>query len=145
MKIDNDHKPRYSSCMVIELPNFKILPTFHQESFSDWKLNFFLFLSFFFLEILRNYMSIIITIVSNIILSVSHNIIFLKFFMPMTHGVNKKTPLSAFSYLPPPTRFLPGLFVVLQEILYQLSFAMIRLFTKDHAFSKNLLPSWNYE
>ena len=123
-------------------PQFYNFTNFSPGKFFGLKIEFFsLSFFFFFLETRRNYMSIIITIVSNITLSVSRNIIFLKFFMPMSHGVNKKTPLSAFSHLPPPTRFLPDLFVVLQEILYQLSFAMIRLFTKDHAFSKNLLPS----
>ena len=43
----------------------------------------------------RNYMSIIITIVSNITVLVSH-IIFFGFFMPTSHGVNKKTPSSAY-------------------------------------------------
>ena len=42
-----------------------------------------------------NYMSIIITIVSNITVLVSH-IIFFGFFMPTSHGVNKKTPSSAY-------------------------------------------------
>ena len=35
-------------------------------------------------------MSIIITIVSNITVLVSHNIISFGFFMPISHGVNKK-------------------------------------------------------
>ena len=68
-------------------------------------------------------MSIVITIVSNIAVLVSHNIIFFEFFMHMSHGVNKKTPSSASSHLHPPARFSPGLLVVLQEILYQPSFA----------------------
>ena len=52
-------------------------------------------------------MSIIITIVGNITVLVSHNIIFFEFFMPMSHGFNKKTPSSVSPHL-------PGLFVVLR-------------------------------
>ena len=73
-------------------------------------------------------MSIIITITSNI---------------TVCQGVNYMAfPLAP----PPPIRFSPGLlFVVLQEILYQLSFAMIRLLQKKcifkikQSFSFNLL------
>ena len=81
-------------------------------------------------------MSVIITIVRNITVLVSQNIIFLGFFMPMSHSVSKKTPpvppLTSFS----PSRFSPGLFVVLQEIHDQPSIAVIRLFAKDNAFLK---------
>ena len=79
-------------------------------------------------------MSIIITIVSNTTVLVSRNIIFFGFFMSISHAVNKETPLSVFSYLAPSARFSLGLFVVLQEILYQPFFVVIRLFTKDNAF-----------
>ena len=51
-------------------------------------------LFFQFLEIFINYMSILITIVSNITVLVSHNIIFYRFFISVNHGVNKKTPSS---------------------------------------------------
>ena len=47
-------------------------------------------------EIGRNYASIIITIISNITVLGSHNNIFFGYFMPFSHGVNKKassTPL----------------------------------------------------
>ena len=50
-------------------------------------------------------MSIIITIVSNITVLVSHSIIFFGFFMPMSDGVKKKTPSSASPHLHHP---LPG-------------------------------------
>ena len=80
-------------------------------------------------------MSIIRTIVSNITVSVSRNSIFFGFFMPMSHGANKKTRSSV-------SLHLPGLFVVLQEILYQPSFAVIRLFVKDNAFSKKKIFSF---
>ena len=85
-------------------------------------------------------MSILITFVSNITVLVSHKIIFFGFFKPMSHGVNKKTSTLHVScpHLHPPTRFLPGFFVVVQEILYQPCFAMIRLFMKDNEFSKKV-------
>ena len=43
--------------------------------------------------------------------------------------VSSPTSLSA-------TSFSPDLFVILQEILYQPSFTLIRLFAKDKEFSK---------
>ena len=43
-------------------------------------------------EMTRNYVSMIITIVSNIIVLVSHNVIFFGYFMPTNHGVNRNTP-----------------------------------------------------
>ena len=50
--------------------------------------------------------------------------------MPMSHGINKKAPLII--SLPPLslTTFSSGLFVVLQQILYQPPFALIRLLQK---------------
>ena len=85
-------------------------------------------------KICRNYMSIIITIVSNITVLVSHNVIFFGFFMPMDHGVNKKTPSSVSPTFISSTRFLLGLFIVLEEILHQSFLAVIRLFPEDNAF-----------
>ena len=64
-----------------------------------------------FLEMGRNYVSTIITIISNI--TVSHRRL-----------LQLSPPLLSL------TRFSPGLFVVLQEILYQPSFALIRLLQK---------------
>ena len=46
----------------------------------------------FVLEIGRNYVSIIITIVSNITVLVSRNAISFGYFIPRSHGVNKKAP-----------------------------------------------------
>lgn len=42
----------------------------------------------FFLEKCRNSVEIIITIVYNVIVLVSHNVIFFGYFMPMNHGAN---------------------------------------------------------
>ena len=100
--------------------------------------------TFYFLELCRNYMSIIITIIGNNTVLVSHNLILFGFFMSMSHGVKKKRllqvppsrPLPPPPPPPSPTSVLPGLFVVSQEILYQPSFAVIRLFAKDISFSK---------
>ena len=55
-----------------------------------------------------------------------------------SHIVSIKTPPSASHHLPPPTKFSPGLFVVLQEIICQPCIALIRLFAKNDVFSK-----WN--
>ena len=71
-------------------------------------------------------MLITITIVSNITLLVSHNIIFFGFYVPMSHGVNKKTPPRASPTSLSLTNFSQGLFVVLQ-MFDQSFFAVIRL------------------
>ena len=86
-------------------------------------------------------MSVIITIITNIIVLVLHNVICFGYFMPMSHGVNKKAPQIFYHRLPPNptlsfTRFSTGLFVALQEILYQPSFALIRLEKIMHFQSK---------
>ena len=64
---------------------------------------------------------------SNIAVLVSHNVIGFGYFIPMSHGVNKKsTPITA----PTPlllTGFSPGLLVGLQEMFYQHFFALIKL------------------
>ena len=39
---------------------------------------------------------------------VSHNVIYLEYFMPVSHDVNKKAP-TIISPTPPPNRFSPGL------------------------------------
>ena len=111
--MDNDQEPRCSYCMVIKIHNFKILPfllkwlshpttskycypcclshptvsKFYQPSF---------------LEIGRNYKSNIIVIVNNITVLMSHNVIFHGSFMPMSHGVNKKTCPSTSSHISSP-------------------------------------------
>ena len=81
-------------------------------------------------KICRNYMSIIITIVSNITVLVSHNVTFFGFFMPMDHGVNKKTPSSVSPTFISSTRILLGLFIVLEEILHQSFLAVTGYFRK---------------
>ena len=48
----------------------------------------------FFLEISRNYVSFTITIISNITVLVSHNVICFGFFMPINHCVKMKAPPS---------------------------------------------------
>ena len=92
----------------------------------------------------------ILTIASNITVLASQNIIFFGFFMLMSHDLNKKKTLpSASPSSLSPSRFSPGLFVVLKEMLNQPSIAEIRLFAKDNAFSENirffpLAPCWSF-
>ena len=71
-------------------------------------------------------MSIIITIVSNITVLVSHNVIFFRFSMSMSHDANKKTPSSHPLTFLSPSMFSPGFFVVSQEMLDQPFFAVIK-------------------
>ena len=61
---------------------------------------------------------------------VSHSVICFAYFIPINHGVNKKVPPVVFPHSSPYTKLLPGLFVVLQETLYQPLIALIRLMTK---------------
>ena len=84
--------------------------------------------------------SIVITVVSNITVLVSHNMIFFRYFayQPCCQEEDSsKCPPPPPTSLSP-TRFSPGLFVVLQEMLNQTSIAVIRLFAKDNAFSKKI-------
>ena len=80
-------------------------------------------------------MSIILTIVNNITVVVSQNIIFFRFLSLWAMvSIIRLLQVSSPTLLSP-TRFSPGLFVW-QEILDQLSIAVIRLFAKDNALSK---------
>ena len=104
------------------------------------------FFYLFFSEIGRNYImlikSTIITSVGNIIVLVSQNITCFGYFMPMNHVVSKK---AALIFSPPLslTRISPGLFVVLQEMLYQISFALIKLLQKIMHFHSKKKNSFN--
>ena len=82
------------------------------------------------MEINRNYVLIIITIINNITVLVPHNVICFKYFMPMSHGDNKNRP-SIVSLSPfPLTWFSQGLLDVSKEILFKPSFALIKLLSK---------------
>ena len=94
-------------CYSFLTQKFQILPTLYMEFF--WIGNPTSFF-FFFLKTGINYVSIITTIVINFTALISHNAIFVGYFMPMSHGVNKKTSRSASLTC----QFSPGLFVVLQ-------------------------------
>ena len=88
------------------------------------------------MEICRNYVPNKITIISNITVLVSHCICF-RYFMPMSHDVNKKA-----SSIVSPHPSLYQVFtrlVVLQEILYQSSFALIRLLQKIMHFQSKTI------
>ena len=79
------------------------------------------------MEIGRNYVPIIITIISSITVLV--HVICLGYFISMNHGVNEKAPPL------PLIRFSPGLFVVLQEIVSTF-FSSYRIIANNNAFSK---------
>ena len=109
----NDQKSRCSSSTVIETHNFKIL-LFLRHGYYTPKLKNIAILTIFFspynFRILptchwilfglviqlnffwRSKLCVIITIISNITVSVSHNVICFEYFMPISHGVNKKAP-----------------------------------------------------
>ena len=70
---------------------------------------------------------LIIIIVSNTTVLVSQNVMFVGYFINISHDFENKTLLSASPSSLPHTRFSPGFFAVLQEMLYQPSFAFIRL------------------
>ena len=70
--------------MVFSSRNFNILTTLHIDY-----IRLVIPLNFFFLENGRNYITVL----------VSHNVIFFGYFMHIAHGVNRKTPPSAFPHL----------------------------------------------
>ena len=65
------------------------------------------------------------------------------YFIPINHGVNKKVPPVVFPHSSPYTKLLPGLFVVLQETLYQPLIALIRLMIKIMHFQRKQMFSFN--
>ena len=100
----------------------------------------------FCLEISRNYTSIIIAIVSNITVLVSHNTIFFGYFMPMSHGVNMKTRPSVH----PPFSLLPGfhqvclLFYNKYFILQAVIVFSVSKETKLHVDTNSITLSYSY-
>ena len=75
---------------------------------------------------------------------VSHNVICFRYFMPMSHGVNKKAPTIVSLHPSPLLGFHQCLFVVLQAVLYQPSFALIRLLQKKCIFKIKQIFSFNF-
>ena len=78
-----------------------------------------------------------------------------RYFMPISHGVNRKTPPSACRHLPPPIRFSPGCLLFYKKHfinffkkhfinLITFSSHLIRLSAKDKTFSKekNFFFNW---
>ena len=53
-------------------------------------------------------LQLLLLVILLITVLVSHNVIYLEYFMPMSHGVNKKVP-TIVSPTPLPNRFLPRL------------------------------------
>ena len=135
LNIHGYHTPQLQNIailvMAFSFQNFKMLPTLHMEFFRSV-----IPLNFFFFKTGKNNLSIIITIVGNINVLVSHNVIFFGYFMPETWCQLEDSS----NCLPPialsPFRFSPGLSVVLLKILSQPSFALIKLFAKNNIFSK---------
>lgn len=81
----NGQKPTWSR-IVTETNFFKILPSLSLHRYHNQQLQNIA------MEKDRNYVSLIIIIVSNITGLVSHNVIFVGYFMPMHYSVNKKAP-----------------------------------------------------
>ena len=102
--------------MVITLYNLKILLSLlllshlQFQNFTNLPIGLF----GIFLEIVRHCVSIIITIISNITVLVSYNVIYFGCFIPMSHGVNKKALPIAFPTHPLSQVFTR--FVAFQEI-----------------------------
>ena len=95
----------YSFCMVIATHSFKILPSFLHGYLTPQLqtigtnpphrifLNWWSHVIFF--GRTEEIVSILVTIISNITLLVSQNVIFFRYFILMGHAVNKKIPPSA--------------------------------------------------
>ena len=54
------------------------------------------------------HLQVLLLVMLLITVLVSHSVIYLEYFMPMSHGVNKKAP-TIVSPTPTPNRFSPGL------------------------------------
>ena len=135
--------------MVIIVLNFKILlsllwlphPTiskFYQPSTSNffWIGNpTYYYYFFFFLEKGRTYVSIIITIVSNITMLMSHIAIFFRYLMPLSHGVNKEDFSRYILHLLLPYQFFTQ-FVCFTINTLSTFFCSDQIIAKNNAFSK---------
>ena len=135
----------YSSYMVVTSNNFKccyrcycflthkfkILPTYHIE--------FFCFSSptFFFLQIGRNYVSILTTIITNVTVLVLHSVICFGCFMPCIMVSNKKVP----PIVSPPPYPLPGFHRVFLQFYKQY---LINLFLRSDICKKQFIFKINF-
>ena len=86
------------------------------------------------MKIARNYVSIVITIISNITVLVSHNAICFGHFIPMSHGVNKKAPPIISSH-----PIWPRLFFCFKRHALWTFFALIRLLQKIMHFQSKTI------
>ena len=108
----------HSFYMVITLQNLKLLISLLFLSHSTiskfyqlaiWNLFALVIKIFFFvLEIIRNYASIIITMINNISLLVPRSVICFGYFMPMSYGVNKGAPTIVSPHTPSPNQVFTG-------------------------------------
>ena len=141
----------YSFYMVITHHNLKycypsycfLIPQF--QNFINLAHEFFLFQYSYliFLQIGRNYVSIIITVISNISVLVSHNAICSGCFMPLSHGVNKKA-LPVVSPPPSPYQVFTRLFCCYTSNTLSI-FCHDQIVAKSNSFSKQtnfFLPAY---
>ena len=107
----------HSFYMVITLQNLKLLISLLFLSHSTiskfyqlaiWNLFALVIKINFFLEIIRNYASIIITMINNISVLVPHSVICFGYFMPMSYGVNKRAPTIVSPHTPSPNQVFTG-------------------------------------
>ena len=92
--------PQFQNFMLSQLLlSCRTISKFYQPT--NWNIFGLVIPLNFFFEIGRNSVSIIITIISNATVWVSHNGICFGYFMPTSHGVNKKaTPIFSPTLLP---------------------------------------------
>ena len=89
----------------------------------------------FFLEIGRNYVSIMITIISNINVLVSHNVTCFGYFMPVSHGFIKKAP-PIVSVTPPPHQIFTRFVCCFTRNTLTTLFCSDEIIAKNNTFSK---------
>ena len=107
---------------------FKNLATLHMDFFWVGNPTYFCFL-----KIGRNYGWIIITIISNITVLVSHNVICFGHFMSMSHGANKKAP----TIIPPPQPPDPHTTTPLYQACYFTRNILSIFFCSDQIIEEN--------
>ena len=88
------------------------------------------------MEIGRNYMSIINIIISNITVLVSHKVIYFGYFIPTSHGVNKKAPPIVSSTTPLPYHVLTRFACYFTRDSLSTFFCSDRIIAKNNAFLK---------
>ena len=80
-------------------------------------------------------MSVVVTIISNITVLVSPNVICYGYLMPMSHGVNKKAP-PVVSTIPPPCHVFTRFLCCFTRNTLSTFFFSDQIVAKNNAFSK---------